>query len=78
MSFSTSANRGLDVLVKDNYMLKKSPPRNMLFDSFDFLIFFPLSLPSTFFCHTNPREAIRCFYDSGIDALILGNYMLTK
>lgn len=27
-------------------------------------------------CH--PREAIRCFYDSGIDALVLGNYLMTK
>lgn len=27
-------------------------------------------------CH--PREAIRCFYDSGIDALVLGNYLITK
>ncbi len=27
-------------------------------------------------CH--PREAIRCFYDSGIDVLILGNYILEK
>jgi carbamoyltransferase len=27
-------------------------------------------------CH--PREAIRCFYDTGIDALILGNFLLEK
>lgn len=26
----------------------------------------------------NPREAIRCFYDNGIDYLILGNYLLEK
>ena len=26
----------------------------------------------------NPREAIRCFYDSGIDLLVLGNYILKK
>ena len=25
-----------------------------------------------------PREALRCFYDSGIDALVLNNYVLTK
>jgi carbamoyltransferase len=27
-------------------------------------------------CH--PREAIRAFYDTGIDHLILGNYLLSK
>lgn len=27
-------------------------------------------------CH--PREAIRCFYDNGLDALILGNFVLEK
>jgi carbamoyltransferase len=27
-------------------------------------------------CH--PREAIRCFYDSGLDLLIMGNYILEK
>ena len=26
----------------------------------------------------NPKEAIRCFYDSGIDALFIGNYYVTK
>lgn len=26
----------------------------------------------------NPKEAIRCFFDGGMDALILGNYLLTK
>ncbi len=26
----------------------------------------------------NPREAIKCFFDSGMDALALGNYLLTK
>lgn len=26
----------------------------------------------------NPKEAIRCFFDSGIDALFLGNYFLVK
>ena len=26
----------------------------------------------------HPREAIRCFYDSGIDCLILGNYIIQK
>lgn len=26
----------------------------------------------------HPKEAIKCFYDSGIDALFLGNYYLTK
>jgi carbamoyltransferase len=26
----------------------------------------------------NPKEAIKCFFDSGIDALFLGNYYLTK
>jgi carbamoyltransferase len=26
----------------------------------------------------NPREAIRCFFDTGLDVLILGNYMITK
>ena len=26
----------------------------------------------------NPREAIKCFFDSGLDALILGNYLLQK
>ena len=25
-----------------------------------------------------PSEAIKCFYDSGIDALFLGNYLITK
>jgi carbamoyltransferase len=27
-------------------------------------------------CH--PREAIRCFFDTGLDALYLGNYRLLK
>jgi len=27
-------------------------------------------------CH--PREAIRCFYDSGIDYLVIGNYLSSK
>lgn len=27
-------------------------------------------------CH--PREAIKCFYDTGIDVLVLGNFVLTK
>src|SRR5215510_13524843 len=27
-------------------------------------------------CH--PREAIRCFYDSGIDYLVIGNYLFSK
>jgi carbamoyltransferase len=27
-------------------------------------------------CH--PREAVKCFFDSGMDALTLGNYLLTK
>lgn len=27
-------------------------------------------------CH--PREAIRCFFDTGLDVLILGNYKITK
>ncbi len=27
-------------------------------------------------CH--PREAIRCFFDTGLDVLILGNYRITK
>jgi carbamoyltransferase len=27
-------------------------------------------------CH--PREAIRCFYDSGIDHLVIGNYLFSK
>ncbi len=27
-------------------------------------------------CH--PREAIRCFYDNGLDYLIMGNYVLSK
>ena len=26
----------------------------------------------------NPREAIRCFIDTGLDVLILGNYVLVK
>lgn len=26
----------------------------------------------------HPREAIRCFYDSGIDALLIGNFLLEK
>lgn len=26
----------------------------------------------------HPREAIRCFFDGGIDVLVLGNYVLTK
>lgn len=26
----------------------------------------------------NPKEAIRCFYDSGIDALFIGNYYIKK
>lgn len=25
-----------------------------------------------------PREAIRCFYDTGLDVLVLGNYIITK
>lgn len=25
-----------------------------------------------------PREAIRCFYDTGLDVLVLGNYIVTK
>jgi carbamoyltransferase len=27
-------------------------------------------------CH--PREASRCFYDSGIDYLVIGNYLFSK
>lgn len=27
---------------------------------------------------TSPRDAIRCFYDGGIDALVIGNYMVKK
>lgn len=27
---------------------------------------------------SHPKEAIKCFFDSGIDALILGNFLLTK
>jgi carbamoyltransferase len=27
-------------------------------------------------CH--PREAIRCFFDTGLDTLFLGSYMLNK
>jgi len=27
-------------------------------------------------CH--PREAIKCFFDTGIDALIIGNFILEK
>jgi len=27
---------------------------------------------------TTPRDAIRCFYDGGLDALVLGNYLLQK
>jgi len=27
-------------------------------------------------CH--PRQAIKCFFDSGMDALVLGNYLLSK
>ncbi len=27
-------------------------------------------------CH--PREALRCFYDTGIDALVMGNFLLAK
>ena len=26
----------------------------------------------------NPKEALRCFFDSGIDAIFLGNYYLNK
>jgi len=26
----------------------------------------------------NPREAIKCFYDTGLDALVLGNYLIRK
>jgi carbamoyltransferase len=26
----------------------------------------------------NPREAIRCFYDTGIDALVMGSFLLSK
>lgn len=26
----------------------------------------------------NPREALRCFFDTGIDALVIGNFLLTK
>ncbi len=27
-------------------------------------------------CH--PREAIRCFYDTGLDYLVIGNFILSK
>ena len=27
-------------------------------------------------CH--PREAIRCFYDTGLDALVMGHFVLVK
>jgi len=27
---------------------------------------------------THPREAIRCFYDNGLDCLVLGNFLLEK
>ena len=26
----------------------------------------------------NPREAIKCFYDTGIDILIMGNFLIKK
>jgi carbamoyltransferase len=26
----------------------------------------------------NPREAIKCFFDTGLDALVLGNYLIQK
>ena len=26
----------------------------------------------------HPREAIRCFYDNGLDALVLGSFVLEK
>ena len=26
----------------------------------------------------NPREAIKCFYDTGLDVLVLGNYLIKK
>jgi len=26
----------------------------------------------------SPRDALRCFFDTGIEALIMGNYLLTK
>jgi len=26
----------------------------------------------------NPREAIRCFYDTGLDVLVIGNYLIKK
>jgi carbamoyltransferase len=26
----------------------------------------------------NPRDALKCFFDSGMDALVLGNHLLTK
>ncbi len=26
----------------------------------------------------SPREAIKCFYDTGMDALVMGNYIITK
>jgi len=26
----------------------------------------------------NPREAIKCFYDTGLDILVLGNYLIRK
>jgi carbamoyltransferase len=26
----------------------------------------------------HPREAIRCFYDNGLDYLVMGNYVLSK
>ena len=27
---------------------------------------------------SHPRDAIRCFYDNGMDALVIGNYVLAK
>jgi carbamoyltransferase len=26
----------------------------------------------------NPREALRCYFDTGIDALVIGNFLLSK
>jgi carbamoyltransferase len=26
----------------------------------------------------HPREAIRCFYDNGLDLLVMGNFVLSK
>jgi carbamoyltransferase len=74
----------VDGTVRPQMVLKETNPRYWeLINEFGKLTGETIILNSSFNVMgepivNNPKEAIRCFYDSGIDALFIGNYCLTK